>query len=343
MKGKSNIPETNRYSSLKSLNLSQYKVSSLPKAVWQILNSVIPYAILWGLMVYLIRHDYPYWITLSLSVPAAALLVRIFIIFHDCCHQSFFAASGINTLWGHFLGILIFTPYEEWKALHLKHHGTTSNLDLRGMGDIWTMTVKEYLASSRTKKVLYRIFRNPLVMLSIGPVFYFLISQRIWHSQASNKQKLSVLSTSFFILAIILISYFTIGLSTYLVIQIPIILIAGAIGLWLFYIQHQFEGVYWARQEDWDSTRAAIEGSSFYKLPKVLQWVSGNIGFHHIHHIRPLIPNYNLQRCYSEVPELQAVQTITLRKSLSSLFLNLWNEQQQKLVSFRSLQNSRNA
>ena len=322
---------------IKPIPLTEYKRSSFFKALWQIVNSVGPYAGCWVLMIYLVQRQFPFWILLLVSVIAAGFLVRIFIIFHDCCHRSFFVSSTANAIWGNIFGILIFTPYEKWRYLHLKHHGTTGNLDKRGNGDIWTLTVDEYTASSAWNRLLYRVIRNPLVMLGLGPITYFLISQRFWLKKASVKQIVSVMLANLFLVLIVCVSYFTIGLSTYLVIQAPIILIAGAMGIWLFYIQHQFEGVYWARQKDWNPTRAALEGSSFYKLPRILQWISGNIGFHHIHHIRPQIPNYHLEKCYNEYPEFQSVRPITLRNSVSSLFLNLWDEQQGKLISFRML------
>jgi omega-6 fatty acid desaturase (delta-12 desaturase) len=205
------------------------------------------------------------------------------------------------------------------------------------MGDIWTMTVDEYQASPRWLRIVYRAFRNPLAMFGIEPLFYFFVSLRFWQKGAPKKQKLSVLLTNLILFLIVGTFYLTIGLYPFFAIQIPITLIGGAIGFWLFYIQHQFEGVYWARQEDWNPSRAALEGSSFYQLPKVLHWISGNIGYHHIHHVRPLIPNYNLPQCYREIPEFQAVPSLTMRKSLASLSLNLWHEQQNKLVSFRVL------
>lgn len=329
----SGIPETQ----IELKKLINYKKSNSYKAIWQIANSVIPYFVLWGLMVLLVHYRFPYWLVLALSVVSAGFLVRIFIIFHDCCHRSFFKSSVANAVTGHLLGILTFTPYEEWKATHLKHHGASGNLDKRGVGDIWTMTVAEYKASSRWLKALYRVVRNPAVLLGLGPVIYFLLAQRIWHRGADRRQRLSVLLTNLFLLTIAGISYLTIGLSTYLMIQLPVIFISGLVGIWLFYVQHQFDGVYWARQEDWDPKKAALEGSSYYQLPRVLQWMTGNIGFHHIHHFKPQIPNYNLERCHKEVREFQQVKTITLRKSLSSLFLNLWHEQQAALVSFRSL------
>lgn len=323
--------------SIKLIDFSKYKQPNLPKAGWQIFNSIVPYLGMLALMIILVHLEFPYWAVLPLSAIAAGFQVRLFIIFHDCCHRSYFTSPTANRIVGHILGILTFTPYEEWRFLHLKHHGSAGNLDRRGMGDIWTMTVEEYLHTSGRKKLLYRLTRNPLVMLGIGPILYFVISQRFWHKHAENKQKFSVLITNFSLLLILAAAHFAIGITTYLMIQLPIMIIAGAMGIWLFYVQHQFEGVYWERKENWSPIRAAFEGSSYYKLPKVLQWVSGNIGFHHIHHIRPQVPNYHLQDCFNENPELQDVGILTLRKSVSSLFLHLWNEQQSELISFRKM------
>jgi acyl-lipid omega-6 desaturase (Delta-12 desaturase) len=330
------LTKTETLATANSNDLSEFNRSSVLKPVWQIVNSIGPYAGCWALMIYLIQQEFPFWLYLLISVPAAGFLVRIFIIFHDCCHRSFFVSSTANAIFGYIFGIFIFTPYEKWRSLHLKHHGTTGNLDKRGTGDIWTLTVEEYKTASTWDRLLYRVVRNPLLMLGLGPITYFLISQRIWYRKANRKQILSVMLTNVILGLIIYLSHLTFGLATYLVIQIPIILIAGAAGIWLFYVQHQFEGVYWARQEDWDRTRAAMEGSSFYKLPRILQWISGNIGFHHIHHIRPQIPNYNLESCFNKYAEFQSVKSITLRKSIKSLFLNLWDEQQGKLISFRT-------
>lgn len=318
-------------------DLSRFKRTDRVKAVRQLVTSVVPYLGLWALMIYLVRHEFPYWLVLLVALVTTGFMVRVFIIFHDCCHRSFFSTPATNAILGYMLGILTLTPYEEWRQAHLKHHGTTGNLDRRGSGDIWTMTVEEYRSSSRWLRLTYRAFRNPLMLLTIAPLFYFFVILRFWHKGASTLQKFSVLFTNVVLLLILGAFYLTIGLYPFFAIQLPITFIGGAIGFWLFYVQHQFEGVYWARQQEWNSTRAALEGSSFYRLPKLLNWVSGNIGYHHIHHIRPLIPNYNLPQCYCEIPEMQAVKSLTLRKSLTSLSLNLWHEQQHKLVSFRSL------
>jgi omega-6 fatty acid desaturase (delta-12 desaturase) len=200
------------------------------------------------------------------------------------------------------------------------------------------MTVKEYRAAPRHVRLGYLLFRNPLILLGLGPIGSFLIAQRFSHKGARKRERVSVVITNLALLAIIVLASLTIGFWTYVAIQLPIILIGGAAGIWLFYVQHQYEGVYWARQEAWDPYKAAMEGSSYYKLPRILQWFTGNIGLHHIHHLRPRIPNYNLQACYDAVPAMRDVEPLTIRQSLNSLRLNLWDEERGTLVSFRSLQ-----
>lgn len=317
--------------------ISKYEQPNLQKAIWQLVNTFTPYFALWVLMVFTIQQGYSYWVTLALVVVAGALLVRIFIFFHDCCHGSFFAWRRANRVLGYISGILTFTPYEDWRRSHAGHHATVGDLDRRGVGDIWTLTVEEYLAAPRLKRLAYRLFRNPIIMFGLGPGLIFLIAQRWSHKGARKRERYSVVFTNLAILAIIGVASLTIGFRTYVLIQLPTMLVAGAIGVWLFYVQHQFEGVYWSRHEAWDPMRAALEGSSYYKLPKVLQWVTGNIGLHHIHHVRPRIPNYNLQQCYDDLPAMQAVEPLTILRSLKSLWMNLWDEERQKMVSFRSL------
>lgn len=317
-------------------SLSAYSRPDLRKALWQIFDTVIPYFILFGSAVYLFRRGYSWWALLPLFIVAAAFLVRIFIFFHDCCHGSFFASQKANRILGYFTGILTFTPYDEWRSTHNMHHATAGNLDKRGTGDVWTMTVDEYIAAPLFKRMVYRFYRNPLVMFGLGPAFMFLIVNRFFSKSSGKRERRSVIITNILILAIILIAGLFIGFWEYILIQLPIILIAGLLGIWLFYVQHQFERVYWARHAQWDRTRAALEGSSFYRLPKILQWFSGNIGLHHIHHIRPRIPNYNLQRCYDDIAEFRTVKPLTIGTSLKSLFMNLWDEKEQRMVSFWS-------
>jgi omega-6 fatty acid desaturase (delta-12 desaturase) len=317
--------------------VSKYSQPNLRKAIWQLVNTFVPYLALWVLMVRTVQLGYSYWLTLALATVAAGLLVRIFIFFHDCCHGSFFASRRANTILGYVTGILTFTPYEDWRRAHAGHHATAGDLDRRGVGDVWTLTVEEYLAAPRLKQIAYRFFRNPLVMFGLGPAFVFFLAQRFSHQGARKRERYSVIFTNLAILAIIGLTSLTIGFRAYALVQLPVMIIAGAIGVWLFYVQHQFEGVHWARHEVWDPIRAALEGSSYYKLPRLLQWFTGNIGLHHIHHVRPRIPNYSLQQCYDEVPAFQAVEPLTILSSLKSLRMNLWDEKQHKLVSFRSL------
>ena len=317
--------------------VAKYGRPSLGKAFCQIINTVLPYLALWVVMIVLVNKGYPYWLTLALSVVASVLLVRIFIIFHDCCHGSFFASRTANRVLGYAASVLLFTPYDEWRRAHVIHHATTGDLDQRGLGDVWTMTVNEYLAASRLTRLSYRFIRNPFVIFVLGPLFMFLIAQRYTNKGAKRRQHFSVQFTNLSLVVLLAIAYFTIGLKTYLLIQLPITFMAGAVGVWLFYVQHQFTGVYWARHDEWDPVRAALVGSSYYRLPRILQWCTGNIGLHHIHHAYPSVANYNLRRCLEETPALAVIEPLTMRESLKSICLNLWDEKDQKMVSFRSL------
>ena len=317
--------------------LSEFEKPDLSRSVWQLVNTLIPYFILWVLMIRTRQLGYSYWLTLMLAFPAAGLLVRVFALFHDCCHGSFFRSERANTVVGYILGILCFTPYDDWRYTHWRHHATVANLDYRGEGDVWTMTIDEYLKAPKIKKRLYRLFRNPVVLFGLGPLYYFLIRGRFPSKGVGRRQRRSVIITNLAILGIAVTAALTVGFSTYILIQLPILHLAAAGGVWLFYVQHQFEGVYWARHDNWDAIKAALIGSSFYKLPKVLQWFSGNIGLHYIHHIRPRIPNYNLQLCYNTIPDLQTVKPLTILQSLKSLRLRLWDESKEQLVGFRAL------
>ncbi len=322
-------------------DLMPYQKADLKKSLWQLTHTLIPYFALLVWMVYTVQQGYSYWLTLALAVPAGGLLVRIFIFFHDCGHGSFFAQRWANTLVGYITGILTFTPYEDWRHAHGIHHAAAGNLDKRGVGDVLTLTVAEYLALPRLQRLGYTLFRNPFIMFGLGPAFIFLLSSRLPGKRTTAAGRRSVFITNSALLVIIAVSSLTIGLRTYLLVQLPVILIAAGMGVWLFYVQHQFVGVYWARQETWDAVRASLEGSSYYRLPGVLRWFTGNIGLHHIHHLRPRIPNYNLQACYDAIPEVRAVKPLTLRASLASLRLNLWDETAQRLVSFSDLRRMR--
>jgi omega-6 fatty acid desaturase (delta-12 desaturase) len=317
--------------------ISKFEKPDHRKAIGQVLNTLIPYCVLWCFMVLTRTRGYPYWVTLLLAIPAAGFLVRVFTFFHDCCHGSFLAGKKANTILGYLFGILVFTPFYDWQYTHWRHHATVANLDYRGEGDVWTMTLEEYLRAPKHQKWLYRLFRNPLILFGFGPLFYFVVRERFPSKGVGRKERKSVAITNLAILGIVATAAWTIGFSTYILIQLPVLHLAAATGVWLFYVQHQFEGVYWARRENWDAMKAAIEGSSFYKLPRVLQWFSGSIGLHYIHHVRPRIPNYNLQTCYDDTPELQTVPALTPLQSLRSLRLRLWDETREQLVGFRAL------
>jgi len=317
--------------------ISRHMQADLSKAVWQMLNTLLPYFALWGLMVFTIREGYPYWLTLLLATPAAGLHVRIFIFFHDCVHGSFFESQRANRILGYISGILTFTPFEQWRRSHAIHHATVGDLDRRGTGDVWTLTVDEYLARPWWKRAIYRAYRNPLLLFFVGPAIIFLIGHRIPHKGSKRIERFSVIFTDLALVALIGVASVTIGFRTYVLIQLPILLISGSLGVWMFYVQHQFDGGYWARQEEWDPLTASLAGSSYYKLPKVLQWFTGSIGLHHVHHVQPRIPNYNLQECNDAVPEFHMVEPLTIRTSLRSLQMNLWDEEQERFVSFRSL------
>ena len=306
-------------------------------ALRQLVTTLIPYALLFSLMVYTVRNGYPYAVTLLPGVLAAALFVRIFIFFHDCTHGSFVPSPRWNKRLGYLCGIITFTPFNDWRRSHAGHHITVGDLDRRGIGDITILTVQEYLAAPFLKRLYYRLYRSPTIMFGLGPSYYFLLRNRLPTEGANKHDVYNVILTDLAILAIAGVATRTIGFKTYLLVQLPILIMAATFGVWLFYIQHQFQGVYWARHKEWDPWKAAMEGASYYKLPKILQWLSGNIGLHHIHHARPGIPNYHLQQCYDEIPEMQEVKPITMPVSLQSIRLNLYDEENRKLVSFGSL------
>lgn len=317
----------------------KYQQPSRWRGVWQIVNSLVPYAVLWYL-VYL-GQAVSWWIALPLTVLAGGFLVRLFIIHHDCGHGSFFKSRKANDVWGFITGVLTFTPYQLWRWEHAIHHSASGDLDRRGLGSVWTLTVQEYLEASRWKRFAYRLARNPFVLFVLAPFFLFVFKHRFCPKQANRRERHSVYWTNLAILGMAIGLSLIFGFKVYLVIQLTMVLVAGSAGVWLFYVQHQFEGVYWQRHEQWDYLAAALQGSSFYKLPKILQWFSGNIGFHHIHHLSPRIPNYNLERCHQAEPLFQTVPPVTLFSSLKSLTFRLWDEKRHRLVGFRHLHNFR--
>ena len=313
---------------------SVYSRANLRKSLCQIANTLGAYFVLWAVMIVALKRGYSYWIILMLAPLAGGILVRIFILFHDCCHGSFFASRSANTVFGYITGVLTFTAFENWRYAHNRHHATAGDLDRRGVGDIWTMTLEEYLAAPRLKRIGYRIYRSPFILFGPGGALLFLWFQRFSKRGADKSARKSVVITNLALLFLLTLAASTIGLRTYLMIQLPVIAIGGSVGLWLFYIQHQCEDAYWVHHGSWNPYSVALHGSSYFKLPKILQWFTGNIGLHHVHHVRPSIPNYNLQQCHDEVPALQAVKQITLKASINSLRLSLYDEKNRKLVAF---------
>ncbi len=303
------------------------------RSSWQLLNSVVPFVALWYAMFRSLEVSY--WLTLALAPLAAGFLTRIFIIFHDCGHGAFFKSKRANDIVGMITGVLTFTPYYRWRRDHAMHHATSGDLDRRDIGgEIWTLTIEEYLAAPLRTRLAYRFYRHPFVMFVVGPFYLFVVMQRISWSKEPRVARSSVLWTNIAMAAAIVLLSLIIGWRQYLAIQLSITFFAGMFGVWLFYVQHQFETTYWERHPDWDYYPAALYGSSFYKLPRVLQWFSGNIGYHHIHHLNPRIPNYYLQKCHDENPTLAAIPPVTLFRSLRALGYRLWDEERRKMVGF---------
>src|SRR6266498_5904911 len=319
--------------------VARYQKPAVWRGVWQVVNTLVPYAALWYLMYLSLAVSW--WITVPLAILAGAFMVRAFIIFHDCGHGSFFKSARANHILGAITGVLTYTPYYYWRWQHAQHHSSAGDLDRRGTGDVWTLTVQEYLEASRWKRFAYRLARNPVVLFVLAPLFLFLVMQRVPSNKAPLRERYSVYWTNLGVGAMAAGLIWLFGLKAFLLIQLTVLMVAGSAGVWLFYVQHQFEGVYWERGDQWDYATAALQGSSFYKLPKVLQWFSGNIGFHHIHHLSPRIPNYHLEKCHKAEPLFQTVKPVTLFSSLRSFTFRLWDEQQQRLVGYRALRSIR--
>lgn len=319
--------------------VAKYQKPSLWRSVFQLVNSLLPYVVLWYLMYRSMAVSY--WLTVPLAILAGGFLMRLFIIHHDCGHGSFFKSQRANDVVGFISGVLTFTPYHFWRWEHAVHHAGSGDLDRRDLGAVWTLTVQEYLGAPLWKRCAYRLVRNPFVLLVLIPSILFLILHRFASPRASRRDRWSVYWTNFLILALAIVLSLLMGFKAYLLIQLAVITVGCTVGVWLFYVQHQFEGVSWRRHDEWDYTSAALEGSSYYKLPRILQWFSGNIGFHHIHHLSPRIPNYYLEKCHKEDPLFQRATTVTLFSSLKSLSYRLWDERNRRLVGYGPLRNLR--
>jgi acyl-lipid omega-6 desaturase (Delta-12 desaturase) len=301
-------------------------------AVADLATSVLPYLALSVLMY--MTLDASYLLVLALAIPAAGFLVRTFIVFHDCAHGSFLPAKRANAWLGSALGLLVFESFASWRHSHAVHHATAGDLDRRGVGDVLTLTITEYRASTWQRRLGYRLFRNPLVMFGLGPIYGMVLHPRLVPRSARPRIRRSVIATNLALAALVGTLCLLVGWREYLLVQGPVLLLAGAAGVWLFYVQHQFEDTYWQSAGDWSYADAALRGSSHLKLPKVLQFFTGNIGLHHVHHLSTRIPNYNLQRAHDENPVFHDVPTLSFWDGLRAVRLKLWDEERGRLVTF---------
>ena len=321
--------------------LGKYRKPNLARGIYELAVTAIPFAVGWYLMYWAVTHQ-QIWLYFLLVLPTGGFLIRLFLIQHDCGHQAFFANRNANDWTGRFISILTLMPYDHWRRAHSIHHATSGNLDRRGVGDIDTLTVAEYLARSRWTRLRYRAYRNPAVMFGIGPIFVFFIQNRLpagfmrqWRPWATT------MATNAAVVAAALLMIWAVGLQAFLLVHLPIVLLAGLTGVWLFYVQHQFEQTYWAKTGSFNLAEASLQGSSHYDLPPVLRWFTANIGVHHVHHLSSRIPFYRLPDVLSDYPELRDAGRITLWQSLKCVRLVLWDEEKRRMISFRELRRRR--
>ena len=314
--------------------LAPYAQPRLSRSLLDLLTAVVPYLAL-SVLMYLTLGRVSYVVTLLLAVPTAGFLLRTYIIFHDCAHGSFLPSKRANVWLGRVLGLMVLAPYARWRHDHAVHHATAGDLDRRGVGDIPTLTVAEFHARSRRGQLGYRLFRNPIVMFGLGPIFAMIIGPRIWKSSQRPRLRHSVMLTDLAIVVVFGGLAVWLGPVAFLAVWAPPALLAGSLGIFLFYVQHQYEDAYWEDTDSWSYADAALRGSSYLKLPKVLQFFTGNIGLHHVHHLSARVPNYNLQRAHDEIEIFQGVPVLTLGESLRCSRLKLWDPERGRLVTFR--------
>ena len=316
--------------------VARYQAPTIPRSVIQLVNTLGPLLLTFVVMYFTMRISY--FLTLALAVVASGFLIRTFIIMHDCGHGSFFKSRRANDIVGFITGVLTLTPYSQWRRDHAIHHATSGDLEERGHGDVSTLTVKEYLALSRWGRFKYRVYRNAAIMLVIGPIYLIFIKHRMHTKDTAGKREIiGVHATNAAILLLFVLTSLFIGPLKVAAIYFPAMFLAGAFGVWLFYVQHQFEDTYWAQGKEWDYATAAVEGSSFYRLPRVLNWFTGNIGFHHVHHLSPKIPNYLLRQAHEENQLFQRARVLTMRESIKTFSLKLWDEESRRLIGWRDL------
>ncbi|WP_214793774.1 MULTISPECIES: fatty acid desaturase [unclassified Exiguobacterium] len=316
-------------------HVSPFEKADVKKSVRQMINTILPFLAAWILAYQVLQISV--FLTIPLAIVAAGFVVRMFIIFHDCTHGSFFKNKKANAIVGTIMGILTLFPYEKWKREHSIHHASSGNLDKRGVGDIWVMTIEEYVEASKWTRLQYRLYRNPLVMFGLGPLFLILITSRFNRKDARKKERNNMYLINLSLVVLYALVIALVGWKAFLIVQGTTMFTAGILGIWLFYVQHTFEDSYFEDESEWDYVKAAIEGSSYYEMPKVLQWVTGNIGFHHVHHLSPRVPNYNLEQAHTATPPLQKATTIGLFSSLKSLRYKLYDAKNKTFVTFRDI------
>lgn len=316
--------------------LRPYRTPRSTRALLELAVTAVPLALLWGAAWVALAHGY--WWGVLLTLPAAAFLLRLFMVQHDCGHGAFFPHKALNDWTGRIIGVFTLTPYGHWKRTHAQHHATSGDLDRRGMGDVEMKTVAEYLALSPLQRLGYRLFRNPLVMFGLGPAYVFLLRHRLPIGEMGDGWRpwLSAMGTNLAIAGTAVVLILAFGARAFFLIQLPTSLIAGGIGVWLFYVQHQYEGVAWVRSSRWSLAEAALQGSSHYHLPGPAGWFTANIGVHHVHHLSSRIPFYRLRQVLREHPELDAGR-LSFAQSLRGVSLALWDEAGQQLISFGEL------
>jgi omega-6 fatty acid desaturase (delta-12 desaturase) len=320
-----------------SQNLARFRDPSPVRSTAEIVITVVPLVGLWVAMWGSLYFGY--WLCLLLAVPAAGFLVRLFMIEHDCSHGALFRSRVANDWTGRVIGVLTLTPYDHWRQTHAEHHAGTGNLDRRGMGDVYTMTVREYSKASRWQRLRYRLYRNPAVLFGLGPAYLFLLQHRVPRGAMLQGWRpwLSPLATNLAIVALSGLLIWLIGFGAFAAVHFPIAIISASIGVWLFYVQHQFEETSWRSKDDWTHTEASLHGSSFYDLPPLLRWFTANIGVHHVHHLSSRIPFYRLPEVLRAHPELKSIGRLTLPESLRCVRLALWDEAQNRLISIREM------
>ncbi len=314
--------------------VKNYQQSDTRRSVMQVLTSIPPFFITWYLAYRSLEVSY--LLTLVFALFAGLFAMRCFIIFHDCGHGSFFKSQKANDFFGIITGIITFTPYYAWRHSHAVHHATSGDLDRRGIGDVWTLTYDEYQVLPFWQRMFYRLYRNPFVIFVVGPTIDFVILQRLPTMNSSDKprEKNSVTYTNLALLALAILMSLLVGVRDLVLVQLPIIAFASSLGVYLFYVQHQFEDVYWERHDEWNFADAALHGSSFFKMGPIMKFFTGNIGFHHIHHLSPRIPNYNLEACHNNNEMFREIEPMTWRSSLKSIHIRLFDEDRGKMIGY---------